>query len=201
MSLSEKEVRLVQLVATIVLGKWERVTELRHGAPSGEPDREWREAVLQTHLFAGFPRLVEAYGVLAHAGGLGALEPGETRSEPDLPDRGAELFETIYGEQTDLVRDTLENHHPDFARWIAGHAYGRVLTRPGLSAAKRELCAVAALVALGQDRQLASHARGAVRCGATPESVMGVVDAIAGDVSPERIERARNVVVRFGRGE
>ncbi len=198
-ALTDKEARLVRLVAVVVLGDWKRVTELRRAAPPGEPDRAWREAVLQTHLFAGFPRLVEAYGVLHDAGGLGTPADDELRAEPDLPERGAELFDRIYADQADAVRGLLHAHHPDFARWIAGHAYGRVLTRPGLSPACRELCAVAALIALGQDRQLASHARGAVRCGATPRAVTEVVEALGEDVRPARAQRAREVLARFAR--
>ena len=89
---------------------------------------------------------------------------------------------------------------PDYARWIAAHAYGEVLSRPGLSAARRELLAVAALVATGQDRQLASHSRGAVHCGASREEVFDVLEAIADFVRPERLERARAVLSRFARG-
>ena len=82
-------------------------------------------------------------------------------------------------------------------RWIAEHAYGRVLSRPGLDGASRELVAVAALAALGHDRQLASHARGAVRCGARPGDVLAILDAVADLVPAERLGRARDIVASF----
>ena len=91
----------------------------------------------------------------------------------------------------------LARHHPDFARWILEHAYGRVLARPGLSADRRELLAVAALAALGQDRQLASHARGAVRCGASVAEVLAALECLRGLVPDERRLAARRVVERF----
>ena len=195
--LAARERRLVRLFAAVVLGDWQAVAAERAGAPAGEPDRGWRECVLQAHVFAGFPRVVEAYGVLAACGGLGELEPGEALGEPDRPARGRELFERIYGRDAERVRAMLSAGHPDFARFIEGHAYGRILSRPGLEPRLRELLAVAALAALGQERQMASHARGAVRCGATPGEVRAAVEALADLIGAARLERAREVAQRF----
>ena len=197
MTLTEKDVRLARLMAAIVLGAWDELATLRGDAPAGEPDRAWRETVLQAHLFAGFPRVVEALGVLGAHGGLGELEPDELRREPDLPERGAELFDRIYGDHAGRVRDFLERAHGDFADWIAGHAYGRVLTRPGLPADRRELLAVTALAVTGQDRQLASHARGSLRCGASVDEVRGAIECVRDLVPAEATDRALRVVERF----
>lgn len=196
-ALPARDVRLVRLFTACVLGRWDLVREARAGAISPEPDRRWREAVLQVHVFAGFPRLVEAYGVLDEAGGLGTLAPDEVESVVDGKDRGATLFERIYRDGGADVRSMLARHHPDFAAWVQDHAYGNVLARPGLGADRRELLAVAALASLGQDRQLASHARGAVRCGATPAEVGATLDVIATWIEPERLAQARRVVAHF----
>ena len=199
MSLSARDRRLVRLSAAIALGLWDELGALRRNAPLGEPDRAWREVVLQAHLFAGFPRVVEAASVLAEAGGLGPPEAGELESDaPDLA-AGKTLFEAIYAERAGTVRATLERAHPLLARWIAEHAYARVLARPGLAPDRRELCAIAALAAHGQDRQLAAHARGAVRLGASIAELRSTLDAIAEWLSPASLERARNVVAHFGR--
>lgn len=201
MALADPDRRLVRLFTACVLGRWDEVRAVRATAGDGEPDRRWRETVLQVHVFAGFPRLVEAYGVLEACGGLGALDPEELGTSDDDGDdaaaRGARLFETIYGSSADEVRAMLHRHHPDFAHWILEHAYGRVLARPGLSADRRELLAVAGLAALGQDRQLASHARGAVRCGASLDEVRAVLESLRGLVPEQRVEDARRVVERF----
>ncbi len=201
--LDPKTIRLCRLTAALVLGAWEQLTALRRDAPPGEPDREWREAVLQCHLFAGFPRLVEAYEVLDRAGGLGEPEDGESEegvlSPQEAQARGATLFERIYGPSAPSVLERLAGFHPDYHRWIAGHAYARVLSRPGLAADRRELCAVAALLATGQDRQLASHARGAVRCGATAAQVAAVPKVIADLAEESVLARGRAVLERFAR--
>lgn len=197
MSLSPKERTLVRLSTAIVIGDWETVKELRLAAPEGEPDREWREAVLQTHLFAGFPRLVQALAELAEVGGLGTPEATELEDELPGPERGRELFSRIYGDGADAVRKLLADHHPDFARWIEEHAYARVLARPGLAADRRELLAACALAALGQDRQLASHARGSLRCGANFEELLEAFEAASDLIGPERLDRARRIAERF----
>ena len=200
MSLSARDRRLARLFTVVVLGDWERLRLERLAAPAGEPDRGWRECVLQAHVFAGFPRVVEAYGVLSSCGGLGEIESGEILAEPDQPERGRALFERIYEKEAERVRAMLRAGHPDFARWIEAHAYGRILSRPGLEPRTRELLAVAGLAALGQDRQMASHARGALRCGADSEDVSAVIECVAELISSERLERARTVTAHFARG-
>lgn len=199
MTLSATDRRLVRLSAAIALGRWDELRALRRAAPRGEPDRRWREVLLQSHLFAGFPRAVEAASVLAEAGGLGAPDPDEL--EPTVPDPagGSALFERIYSEQSHGVRAALERFHPLLGRWIAEHAYTRVLARAGLAPARRELCAVAALAADEQDRQLAAHARGAVRLGATRTEVEEALAEIADLLTPAAHARAREVIAHFTR--
>ncbi|HEX6883746.1 MAG TPA: carboxymuconolactone decarboxylase family protein [Planctomycetota bacterium] len=201
MSLAAPDRRLVRLSAAIALGRWDELRALRHAAPPGEPDRRWREVLLQSHLFAGFPRTVEAAGVLAAAGGLGAPEADETDEEAHAPDpaAGEALFDAIYGARAAAVRAELAGGHPLLARWIAEHAYARVLARPGLAPDRRELCAVAALAVQGQERQLASHARGAVRLGATPGEVVATLEELAPWMGADDLARAREVVAHFGR--
>lgn len=206
MSLNMRERRRLRLFVACVLGRWDEVVRLRRAAQPDEPDRAWRETVLQVHVFAGFPRLVEAYGVLAEVGGLGQLETGETSASDDPRSlavehaRGRELFDRIYSTDAPRVRAMLAGHHADFAHWIEGHAYGRVLARPGLAPDRRELLAVVALAALGQERQLASHARGSLRLGASALELVEALDAVADLIDAEKLDKARRVVERFGSG-
>ena len=187
----------MRLSTAIVLGDWDAArAELDAAGPDGT-DRAWREAVLQTHLFAGFPRLVQALAELGEAGGLGVPAPEELEGDAPPVGRGEALFERIYAGGAARVRDAIAGQHADVERWVLEHAYARVLSRPGLDARTRELRAVAALAALGQDRQLAGHARGALRCGATPGELEATLDAVLDLVEPEPLERARRVVGRF----
>ncbi len=73
MSLSESDRRLLRLFLACVVGNWNEVRRVRRAAGPGEPDRRWREALLQVHLFAGMPRQVEATIALEAAGGLARI--------------------------------------------------------------------------------------------------------------------------------
>jgi len=198
MSLIAKEERLVRLSAAIALGRADVLATLRRSAPPGEPDRTWREVVLQTHLFAGFPRVVEACGVLAAHGGLGVPEEAELEDAAD-PAAGRALFDAIYGDQSAEVRAALRSFHPLLERWVAEHAYARGLARGGLAADRRELCAVAALAVLGSERQLAAHARGAVRLGAPRDDVEATLTVIADLIEDSRRERVREIALQYAR--
>lgn len=202
--LEAAERALLRLSAAVTAGAWDALRALR---AAHRPDRRWREVLLQAHLFCGFPRVVEAWGVLREAGDLGALDPDERETWPPgaAPDdpgaRGRALFDAIYGGGAPAVRDTLASHHPELARWIEEHAYARVLARAGLEPRLRELAAVVALAVQAQDRQLASHARGAVRLGATPAEVCAALEAVGDLVEPTALARARDVVAAFATPE
>ena len=163
---------------------------------------EAREVLIQCHLFCGFPRTIAA---LDHLRGAG-IPPGPPPGTPDgrvlpqgSPAAGRELFDRIYGDGAQGVREHLQSLDPDLAALVAEHAYGAVLSRGGLEAPSRELLAGVMLAATGHDRQLASHVRGAVRCGADPMEVEAALDAVEDLVHPGDMKRARDVAARFTR--
>jgi 4-carboxymuconolactone decarboxylase len=201
MTLAPRERTLARLSAAIALGRLDLVRSLRRSAPPGEPDAAWREAVLQSHLFAGFPRVVAACEALEEEGGLGTPGPDERGYETDRLVDGRALFTTVYGDSAPTVRAKLARAHPLLARWIEGHAYGRVLARPGLALRERELLACAALAALGQERQLASHARGALRAGATTAELAELVDGLEDVLGAELAQRGHRALTALAQTE
>ncbi|WP_419185968.1 carboxymuconolactone decarboxylase family protein [Rohdeia mirabilis] len=186
---------LVDLSIAVCRGDWDALLALRAVRP---PDRRFREALLQLHLFVGFPQVVEAFGRLERAGGVGAPSPEESELEPDLPDRGRELFRRIYGDHAARVEQALGSH-PQLHGWVLGHAYGRVLTRGGLATFERELLAVTALCLRGPARQLASHLRGALACGATRAELEELLTLLEGRLGPtaEHLSAARQALERL----
>lgn len=195
-----KETRLLRLFCCCVLGRFDELAQLRRAAPAGEPDRAWRETVLMTHVYAGAPRSVECHTVLLEAGGLGEPGPDEIEGEVVPAERGARLFDRIYGAKSAEVRGLLGRFHPDFERMVHNDCYARILARPGLSPRQRELLAVVALAALGQPRQLASHTRGALRCGAGPGEPAAALELVADLVEPALLAAARETVARYSAG-
>ena len=164
---------------------------------------EVREALRMVHLFAGFPRALDA--LVAAAPALGpppaALDGDETSYElGDLhqvfQDRGRELFDRVYGSDAPRVHARLAALDPDLTAWVIEDAYGRVLARPGLEAAERERLAVVLLAAQGLRNQLPGHVLGALRCGAPADRVEASLAAAAAWIDPSLADVARAALRR-----
>jgi len=162
---------------------------LREGRRLDDP--AFREMLLMLHLFAGVPRTLEACAlVVEESPSVLPPPPEELRREGDEVARGWRAFEGVYGDRATAVHDRLQAFHGDLAHWIIAHAYGRVLGRPGLEFVDRELLAVAGLVALGTELQLESHARGALRAGASWSTVRRVHASLEDVVATQRWNQA-----------
>lgn len=117
-------------------------------------------------LYAGYPSALEGLRV------LNGVWPGRARRTPEGTParwraRGAALCRRVYGPAYARLLPAVRALHPDLAVWMEEHGYGRVLARSGLGVRERELITVAALAALGWERQLVSHVLGALRVGAS----------------------------------
>ncbi|MBL8765905.1 MAG: carboxymuconolactone decarboxylase family protein [Planctomycetes bacterium] len=151
----------------------------------GVPTEALVEGALMTHLFAGFPRAIEAFAVVEDAvlrSGRSwprVAEPERAPTDASRLDDGWSAFARIYGAQADRVRARLAAFAPAFERAVLEDAYGRVLSRPGLDARTRELMSVCALTALDLPRQLHSHLKGALACGATVDDLTEMVNLAA----------------------
>lgn len=149
---------------------------------AGVPGDALHEALLQSYLFVGYPRAINALAALAVARGADRPEAAGLRdSAPaDLAlwrERGERLCRRIYGDSTDRLQANIAALHPDLADWMVVEGYGKVLSRPQLDARERELAVLGILAADAQLRQLESHVRGALRVGAAPDEVRAAVRA------------------------
>jgi len=69
--------------------------------------------------------------------------------------------------------------------------YGKVLSRPGLDLARRELCVIATCAATRQERQLHAHLHGALNVGAARGWVSDALAALEGVVAPAALDGAQ----------
>ena len=124
------------------------------------------EVLLQSHLFVGFPDALNALGLWREISGRPASPPlGEDPREWDA--RGEEVCAAVYGANYRKLRANVRTLHPDVDGWMVAGGYGRVIGRPGLDLATRELCIAALLAVWNVPRQLHSHLRGALNAGAS----------------------------------
>jgi 4-carboxymuconolactone decarboxylase len=148
------------------------------------------EALLQSYLFLGYPAALRALAEWRAASGAPApAEP--TADEAEWAARGAATCQRVYGGQYDSLRRNIAALHPDMERWMVLEGYGKVLSRPGLGLAVRELCVVALLA--GQDAlpQLYSHLRGALNAGASRAAVDETVALLVPLLEPAQAARVQ----------
>lgn len=158
------------------------------------------EVLLQSYLFAGFPRALNAMRVWREVSGQQApaeTPPARQIAPTELRRRGEDLCRTVYGDKYDALRHAVSRLHPALDAWMVMDGYGKVLSRPGLTLAQRELCIVAACAASEQTPQLESHLRGARNCGATIEDLAQTLSALTDIVSREALSAAREELNRI----
>jgi 4-carboxymuconolactone decarboxylase len=140
------------------------------------------EVLLQSYLFAGFPRTLNAMREWRRLSNSAA--PSEDDGEHlDRADewraRGEATCATVYGPFYERLRTNIRTLHPALDAWMIVEGYGKVLSRPALDLGRRELCIVAACAASRQDRQLHSHLHGALHAGVLPLAIDDALDAIS----------------------
>ncbi len=154
------------------------------------------EIILQSYLFAGFPRALNAARAWRSISGTPAPERDGEADGADLEmwrERGLRTCEIVYGESYEALRRNIRKLHPALDEWMIVDGYGKVLSRPGVDLRTRELCVVAACAVAGQQRQLHSHLHGALNAGATPAEIRGVLDALSDLIAGEDLGRYRQL--------
>jgi 4-carboxymuconolactone decarboxylase len=175
---------LVGLSAALAGGEPAAVRDWLERAERDADSGAVEEALLQAHLFVGFPAVLNAWVLWRemHAGPPAVVE-GAVAGRAE---RGEAVCRTVYGSAYERLRGTVEALHPDLDRWMVEEGYGRVLGRPGLDLAVRELCIVASLVPQRATRQLHSHLRGALHAGASADDIRAALDVAVAEAERGR---------------
>lgn len=184
-------VQLVRLAAVLAGGGEPAVREALARAVAGVEPTWVEEVILQTYLFAGFPRALNAAREWRRISGreAPATDEGTTFDAAALQARGEATCSLVYGPFYERLRHNIRALHPALDSWMIVEGYGKVLGRPALDLARRELCVVAACAIARQDRQLHSHLHGALHAGASPAQVDAALLAIADLLAPDDVKR------------
>jgi 4-carboxymuconolactone decarboxylase len=187
---------LVRLSAALAAGDEESVRGELQFAASTTPHEWIEELLLQTYLFAGFPRALNGMREWRRI----APEPAPATlkaSAKDLVKAGERTCAIVYGEMYDRLRENIATLHPRLDDWMIAEGYGKVLSRTALDLQRRELCIVAACAASGQDRQLQSHLHGARNVGVPESTIADALDALHGVVAAPLLERGKRLWSRL----
>jgi 4-carboxymuconolactone decarboxylase len=192
-------VALVRLSAVIAAGSEAAVRAACGACVEADVPNGWvEETILQSYLFAGFPRTLNATREWRRVSGV-AAPAAELLPAPDLErwrEQGEATCATVYGKFYEKLRHNIATLHPALDDWMIVEGYGKILSRPGLELRVRELCVVGSCVAAGQDRQLHSHLHGALNTGSTAKEVEAAIECLEGVVDAEHLSRARLLLAR-----
>lgn len=180
---------LVGVAASLATRDAGRIRAALHAAASADP-LAVEEVLLQSHLFVGFPDALNAIALWRSVSGRPA--PEAIREDPSTWEpRGERVCARVYGANYGKLRENVRGLHPDVDGWMVAGGYGRVIGRPGLDLATRELCIAALLAVWNVPRQLHSHLRGSLNAGASVAEVDEAVEIACGMISEERAAEVR----------
>ncbi|MBC7789351.1 MAG: carboxymuconolactone decarboxylase family protein [Anaerolineae bacterium] len=195
-ALDEPTRELIRLAAWIAVGTEAQLRSSVKRAAETRVEPMWvEEILLQSYLFAGFPRALNAAREWRKASGLPApATNGDLSITPDeLRARGEETCAEVYGPLYARLRVNIRALHPVLDSWMVVEGYGKVLSRPALDLQRRELCIVAVCAVSGQERQLHSHLLGALNVGASPEAIDATLDVIEAMCPADGMARIRKL--------
>jgi 4-carboxymuconolactone decarboxylase len=191
----DEPTRLLVRVSAALAGGTEDVVRRELGAAVDVTPVDWmEELLLQTYLFAGFPRALNGMREWRR---LQPLEPANDAPRRDVVRAGEHTCAAVYGDMYHRLRENVRALHPSLDEWMITEGYGKVLSRPGLDLPRRELCIVAACAATSQDRQLQSHLHGARNVGASDAAITDTLSALRGIVGDEHLSRAVRLWARI----
>lgn len=192
-------VALVRLAASIAAGDEAEVRSAFAAAAAASVSSVWMdELVIQSYLFSGFPRALNAareWRRISPTATEGE-DSGDPRHAPMWRARGEATCAAVYGPMYEKLRRNVHELHPALDEVMVMDGYGKVLGRPGLDLARRELCIIAACAATAQDRQLHSHLHGALNVGVSPAALSAAVDALSPTLGADRTRSVRLLLAR-----
>jgi len=194
---NNRQVRLVSILSAAIAVSNNDFTEqtMVELKNHGLDRRVIYESVLQSYLFLGFPRMIEAalvfnkvFGDIENHTDIEKISKNE--AEKWYRD-GIDLCGIVYGKNYERLKEKFLRVSPDLFRWMVLEGYGKVLSRAGMSRMERELAEVAALIVDKRRRQLVSHVMGSLNVGAP----IGLIKLVNEDIRPIAGDKAYSMAV------
>lgn len=202
-ALDAPTVALVRLAGVIAAGSERALRDAIAATIAAGVDPVWvEELILQSYLFAGFPRTLNAMREWRRTSGRSAPEDDSGADVANVQRwraAGEATCAKVYDGMYEKLRVNIAALHPALDAWMVVEGYGKVLSRPGLDLLRRELCIVAVCAVARQDRQLQSHLHGSLNVGATPAQVAAALEAVAEMLTEDERARASAMLAKVTR--
>lgn len=183
---------LVALAAAIALGNEPAIEHAARAALAARVPPAWAdELLLQSILICGWPRGLTGARVCRQAGfqlESAAEDATDYSRYAEWKTRGEATCRTVYGETYEALRRNIHALHPAIEAAMIVEGYGRILGRPRLDLARRELCTIAQIAVQNARRQLRSHLRGALNAGGSVTVVTEVLELVRPMLPPAEWE-------------
>lgn len=169
-TLTERQQGLAACACLMAQGDMERLEPaVKMALDNGVTINELKEAFSQLYAYTGFPRSLNALGVLNKVleNKLPNWQEGKPWTRPSEWDNAKAAYELGKKNQTQLSGGEFNyDFCPQDDYYLKSHLFGDIFAGDQLSYADREIVTVAALSGLGNvATQLAAHKRGAVNMG------------------------------------
>ena len=177
MTLTERQRGLAACACLMAQGDLERLEPaVRQALDNGVTINELKEAFSQLYAYTGFPRSLNALGVLNKVlqdKPNAAWQEGKPWARPALWDDADKALKQGTEVQTKLSGRPFDyTFCPQDDYYLKAHLFGDIFAGDQLTAAEREIVTVAALSGLeGVAPQLAAHKQGAVNMGNSQRTV------------------------------
>ena len=147
---------------------------------AGASPLELRETIYLCAPFIGFPKTLNALGVLNEVFGsrniATPLAKAGTVNENERFIKGSEIQTPLYGDEIAREMQGLpDNLGSEAARFLTEFCFGDIYTRGVLDTKTRELLAVCILTTTGNTETLKSHISGAIKAGNQPETLAAAI--------------------------
>lgn len=165
------------------------------------PARMIDEIILQSHLFLGFPAMIEASRMFAELHPVRhdrhrLPAPYSRRAVREWNTHGMAKIRRLYRDSFNRLVPYINSFSPQILTWMINDGYGQVLSRPGVPFALRELSVVAILTVTSYENQLKAHIRGTLNVGVERALVETTISNCRFFCSQAKIQTARKILHR-----
>lgn len=200
-SLTQKQEAVSAVAALAAVGDLEKLSAAYNEALNAKLSiNELKEITLQLYAYTGFPRCLNAAGVLENVVKARA-EKGlkdETGPAPQALPEGADKYELGKKNLEVLTASSLPSRPPVFIQgtdtFLKEHLFADIFARGVLSFKDREIATVSALGALGNvNPQLQAHMGMAMNVGVTEPEMQGVIAVLQNQLGRQIAANAQKV--------
>ncbi|NIF21572.1 carboxymuconolactone decarboxylase family protein [Candidatus Pantoea multigeneris] len=203
--LNEQQKHLALIAAFAATGELPHLgAALENGLDCGLTISDCREVLVQLYAYAGFPRSLNALGILMktvearHLNGKSDREgsqPGPMPSPQEMLAAGTQNQIALVGSP---VKGALFDFAPAADQYLKAHLFGDIFARDNLDWKSRELATVGALAALsGVEPQLKAHLGISINVGLSADQLQELVPyfkARGAEKAAQRLENELNTL-------